>query len=61
MFFLIFFCSFVCAAEISASPSEENMCYFNGMILGPSQSPYEDDNLILVGFLLFLLSDSFEV
>ncbi|KAK8945649.1 hypothetical protein KSP40_PGU000408 [Platanthera guangdongensis] len=38
------------------------MCYFNVMILGPSQSPYEDDNLILVvGFLLFLLSDSFEV
>ncbi|XP_047320225.1 ubiquitin-conjugating enzyme E2 36-like [Impatiens glandulifera] len=26
---------------ISASPSEENMRYFNVMILGPSQSPYE--------------------
>ncbi|KAK8947510.1 Ubiquitin-conjugating enzyme E2 36 [Platanthera guangdongensis] len=53
----------MCATPgISASPSEENMCYFNVMILGPSQSPYEDDNLILVvGFLLFLLSDSFEV
>nr|GMD28411.1 Ubiquitin-conjugating enzyme E2 36 [Ipomoea batatas] len=26
---------------ISASPSEENMRYFNVMILGPTQSPYE--------------------
>ncbi|RWV97704.1 hypothetical protein BHE74_00014402 [Ensete ventricosum] len=26
---------------ISASPSEDNMRYFNVMILGPSQSPYE--------------------
>ncbi|KAG6492554.1 hypothetical protein ZIOFF_047517 [Zingiber officinale] len=26
---------------ISASPSEENMRYFNVMILGPAQSPYE--------------------
>lgn len=33
---------FVCAAPgISASPSEENMRYFNVMILGPAQSPYE--------------------
>ncbi|KAK8955761.1 Ubiquitin-conjugating enzyme E2 36 [Platanthera guangdongensis] len=30
------------APGISASPSEENMRYFNVMILGPSQSPYED-------------------
>ncbi|KVI10464.1 Ubiquitin-conjugating enzyme, active site-containing protein, partial [Cynara cardunculus var. scolymus] len=29
------------APGISASPSEENMRYFNVMILGPSQSPYE--------------------
>jgi hypothetical protein len=35
---------FVLAAPgISASPSEENMRYFNVMILGPSQSPYEGD------------------
>ncbi|KAF6991893.1 hypothetical protein CFC21_008942 [Triticum aestivum] len=26
---------------ISASPSEENMRYFNVMVLGPAQSPYE--------------------
>ncbi|AQK97238.1 Putative ubiquitin-conjugating enzyme family [Zea mays] len=29
------------APGISASPSEENMRYFNVMILGPAQSPYE--------------------
>ncbi|KAL5231563.1 hypothetical protein ABZP36_030339, partial [Zizania latifolia] len=29
------------AAGISASPSEENMHYFNIMILGLAQSPYE--------------------
>ncbi|URD72851.1 Ubiquitin-conjugating enzyme [Musa troglodytarum] len=29
------------APGISASPSEDNMRYFNVMILGPSQSPYE--------------------
>ncbi|CAL9077930.1 unnamed protein product, partial [Musa acuminata var. zebrina] len=33
--------SFVAAPGISASPSEENMRYFNVMILGPAQSPYE--------------------
>ncbi|KAG6497378.1 hypothetical protein ZIOFF_045277 [Zingiber officinale] len=36
--------SIVCmfsAPGISASPSEENMRYFNVMILGPAQSPYE--------------------
>ncbi|KAK4486684.1 hypothetical protein RD792_006743 [Penstemon davidsonii] len=31
----------VSAPGISASPSEDNMRYFNVMILGPSQSPYE--------------------
>ncbi|CAM8906370.1 unnamed protein product [Rhodiola kirilowii] len=32
----------MCAAPgISASPSEDNMRYFNVMILGPTQSPYE--------------------
>ena len=31
----------VAAPGISASPSEENMRYFNVMILGPTQSPYE--------------------
>lgn len=36
------FTGFALAAPgISASPSEENMRYFNVMILGPSQSPYE--------------------
>lgn len=29
------------APGISASPSEENLRYFNVMILGPSQSPFE--------------------
>ena len=29
------------APGISASPSEDNMRYFNVMILGPAQSPYE--------------------
>ncbi|KHG29378.1 Ubiquitin-conjugating enzyme E2 35 -like protein [Gossypium arboreum] len=29
------------APGISASPSEDNMQYFNVMILGPTQSPYE--------------------
>ncbi|KAL3635433.1 NEDD8-activating enzyme E1 regulatory subunit axr1 [Castilleja foliolosa] len=30
------------APGISASPSEENMRYFNVMILGPTQSPFEE-------------------
>ncbi len=29
------------APGISASPSEENLRYFNVMVLGPQQSPYE--------------------
>ena len=29
------------APGISASPSEENMRYFNVIILGPEKSPYE--------------------
>lgn len=29
------------APGISASPSEDNLRYFNVMILGPQQSPYE--------------------
>ncbi|OMO92459.1 Ubiquitin-conjugating enzyme, E2 [Corchorus olitorius] len=33
--------SFGTAPGISASPSEDNMRYFNVMILGPTQSPYE--------------------
>jgi len=38
------------APGISASPSEDNMRYFNVMILGPTQSPYEgsDDTNHLV-------------
>ncbi|KAJ0719870.1 putative ubiquitin-conjugating enzyme/RWD [Helianthus annuus] len=41
---------------ISASPSEDNMRYFNVMILGPTQSPYEGD-LTLIAFpvLVYLL------
>lgn len=34
-------CDVNAAPGISASPSEDNMRYFNVMILGPSQSPYE--------------------
>ncbi|AQK92078.1 Ubiquitin-conjugating enzyme E2 36 [Zea mays] len=37
------------APGISASPSEENMRYFNVMILGPAQSPYEGVPLIYGG------------
>lgn len=36
------------APGISASPSEENLRYFNVMILGPSQSPYEGAPHVLV-------------
>jgi ubiquitin-protein ligase len=44
------------APGISASPSEENMRYFNVMILGPAQSPYEGASF-LFGFFyaLFVL------
>jgi hypothetical protein len=31
------------APGISAAPSEENLRYFNVMILGPQQSPYEGE------------------
>ncbi|XP_058095617.1 uncharacterized protein LOC131241020 isoform X2 [Magnolia sinica] len=34
------------APGISASPSEDNMRYFNVMILGPTQSPYEGSETI---------------
>lgn len=37
---------FFAAPGISASPSEENMRYFNVMILGPTQSPYEGIKLV---------------
>jgi hypothetical protein len=34
-----------CAAPgISASPSEDNLRYFNVMILGPTSSPYEGES-----------------
>ncbi|MFS7890940.1 putative ubiquitin-conjugating enzyme E2, ubiquitin-conjugating enzyme/RWD [Helianthus anomalus] len=36
------------APGISASPSEDNMRYFNVMILGPTQSPYEAVVLVYV-------------
>lgn len=35
------------APGISASPSEDNMRYFNVMILGPSQSPYEGTSCVV--------------
>ena len=35
---------------ISASPSEENVRYFNVMIMGPAQSPYEGILHILLSF-----------
>ncbi|KAD6794440.1 hypothetical protein E3N88_05336 [Mikania micrantha] len=42
MVFMFFISGFVDVAPgISASPSEDNMRYFNVMILGPTQSPYE--------------------
>lgn len=34
------------APGISASPSEDNLRYFNVMILGPQQSPYEGEHLL---------------
>ncbi|KAJ0920118.1 putative ubiquitin-conjugating enzyme/RWD [Helianthus annuus] len=41
---------------ISVSPSEDNMHYFNVMILGPTQSPYEGDlTLIAFSVLVYLL------
>ena len=47
---------FVFAAPgISASPSEENMRYFNVMILGPSQSPYEGEEPIPLVLLFCIL------
>ncbi|XP_012848631.1 PREDICTED: ubiquitin-conjugating enzyme E2 36 [Erythranthe guttata] len=39
------------APGISASPSEENMRYFNVMILGPTQSPYEGNKIIIFSYL----------
>jgi hypothetical protein len=33
------------ALGISVSPSSENMRYFNIMILGPAQSPYEGTDM----------------
>jgi ubiquitin-protein ligase len=41
------------APGISASPSEENMRYFNVMILGPAQSPYEGEPHIVSFFVFF--------
>eukprot|EP01018_Ginkgo_biloba_P012689 Gb_28268 [translate_table: standard] len=43
------------APGISASPSEENLRYFNVMILGPSQSPYEG-GINLFGVIDILLN-----
>jgi hypothetical protein len=47
------------APGISASPSEENMRYFNVMILGPAQSPYEGVPLIYGWlYLAYFCTDS---
>lgn len=35
------------APGISASPSEDNLRYFNVMVLGPAQSPYEGTPLFV--------------
>lgn len=43
----------ITAPGISASPSEENMRYFNVMILGPAQSPYEGEPHIVSFFVFF--------
>lgn len=46
------------APGISASPSEENMRYFNVMILGPAQSPYEGNELInIVSMVDFIIGN----
>jgi len=39
------------APGISAAPSESNLRYFNVMILGPQQSPYEGGTFKLELFL----------
>lgn len=44
------------APGISASPSEDNMRYFNVMILGPTQSPYEGSDIYLTNGLAVVLS-----
>lgn len=43
------------APGISASPSEDNMRYFNVMILGPTQSPYEGNICAIICELWSLL------
>ena len=52
------------APGISASPSEDNMRYFNVMILGPTQTPYEGNkfngilfNPVLNDFSVFVSTD----
>ncbi|XLS43831.1 hypothetical protein HN51_000696 [Arachis hypogaea] len=46
------------APGISASPSEDNMRYSNVMILGPTQSPYEEKNVELgEDYTIFSLID----
>ncbi|GJM99100.1 hypothetical protein PR202_ga16168 [Eleusine coracana subsp. coracana] len=43
------------APGINASPLEENMRYFNVMILGPSQSPYEGEEESFRLILMFCI------
>lgn len=43
------------APGISASPAEDNLRYFNVMILGPSQSPYEGAGILQLFSGAFLL------
>lgn len=47
---LVLFFFSVAAPGISASPSEDNMRYFNVMILGPTQSPYEGNIVVAEQF-----------
>jgi len=54
--FLILLWSADAAPGISASPSEDNMRYFNVMILGPTQSPYEGS--FGFGSIIFLPSNT---
>ncbi|MFS8017731.1 hypothetical protein Hanom_Chr15g01383861 [Helianthus anomalus] len=50
---LLFFILVGVTSGISVSSSEDNMCYSNVMILGPTQSPNEGD-LTLIAFLVLV-------
>lgn len=43
------FIAFVCTVDgISAAPSEDNLRYFNVIILGPESSPYQGERDLAV-------------